>query len=62
MNRIDTCAPKKEGRVKNSSQEWFDGEIKNSMLARNKLFKKIKKSQLNIDKKSTKKLKMKFSV
>ena len=46
MNTIDTCAPKKEGRVKNSSQEWFDREIKDSMLARNKLFKKFKKSRL----------------
>ena len=59
MNTIDTYAPKKEGRVKNSSQEWFDREIKDSMLARNKLFKKFKKSRLHIDEQIYKKAKNK---
>ena len=36
--------------VKNRTAEWFDGEVAESIKARDKLFKKIKKSKLVIDK------------
>ena len=48
MNVIDKVAPLKERRVKQNSQEWFDGEIADQN--RDKLFKKFKKSELQIDK------------
>ena len=47
---IDKVAPIKERRVKQNSQEWFDGEIADEIKNRNKLFKKFKKSKLHIDK------------
>ena len=37
-------------RVKQNSQEWFDGEIADEIKNRDKLFKKFKKSKLHIDK------------
>ena len=40
----------KERRVKQNSQEWFDGEIANEIKNRDKLFIKFKKSKLHIDK------------
>ena len=39
----------KEIRVKNNNQEWFDGEILDLIISRDKLFKKFKKSRLPID-------------
>ena len=50
MNVIDKLAPLKEGRVKKNSQEWFDGEIADEIKNRDKLFRKFKKSKLQIDK------------
>ena len=47
---IDKVAPIKERRVKQNSQEWFDGEIADEIKNRDKLFKKFKKSKLHIDK------------
>ena len=47
---IDKVAPIKERRVKQNSQEWFDGEIADEIENRDKLFKKFKKSKLHIDK------------
>ena len=42
--------PLKERRVKQNSQEWFDGEIADEIKNQDKLFKKFKKSKLQIDK------------
>ena len=50
MNVIDKVAPLKERRVKQNSQEWFDGKIADEIKNRNKLFRKFKKSKLQIDK------------
>ena len=51
INVIDKFAPLKERRVKQNSQEWFDGEIADEIKNRDKLFKKFKKSKLRrIDK------------
>ena len=47
---IDKVAPIKEMRVKQNSQEWFDGEIANEIKNCDKLFKKFKKSKLHIAK------------
>ena len=52
MSVIDIkLAPFKTKRVKVNSQEWFDGEVLESIAIRDKLFKKFKRSQLNVDKK-----------
>ena len=50
MSVIDKVAPIKERRVKQNSQEWFDGEIADEIKNRDKLFKKFKNSKLHIDK------------
>ena len=50
MNVIDKVAPLKERRVKENSQEWFYGENADEIKNRDKLFKKLKKSKLQIDK------------
>ena len=50
MNVIDKVAPLKERRVKQNSQEWFDGEIAGEIKNRDKLFRKSKKSKQQIDK------------
>ena len=47
MSFIDKLAPFKSKRVKGNSQEWFDGEVLESRVLRNKLFKKFKCSKLN---------------
>ena len=47
---IDKLAPFKTKRVKSNSQEWFDGEIIESIAPRDKLFNKFKSSKLNLDK------------
>ena len=46
---IDNIAPIKQSKVKNKSQEWFDGEIAEKIARRDKLFKKFKKSKLHVD-------------
>ena len=50
MSAIGKVTPIKEKRVKQNSQEWFDGEIANEIKKRDELFKKFKKSRLHIDK------------
>ena len=50
MSIINQIAPFKEVCVKNWTEEWFDGEVAESIKARDKLFKKFKKSKLLIDK------------
>ena len=50
MSVNDKVAPIKERWVKQSSQEWFDGEIADEIKNRDKLFKKFKNSKLHIDK------------
>ena len=46
---INNLAPYKTIRVKNQSNEWFDGKLAEQISNRNKLFKKSKKSKLHID-------------
>ena len=50
MCAIGKVTPIKEKRVKQNSQEWFDGEIANEIKKRDEIFKKFKKSRLHIDK------------
>ena len=50
MNVIDKPASLKERWVKQNSQKWFDVEIADEIKNRLKLFKKFKKSKLQIDK------------
>ena len=47
---INNLAPYETIRVKNQSNEWFDGELTEQISNRDKLFKKFKKSKLHIDK------------
>ena len=46
---LNNLAPYKTIRVKNQSNEWFDGELAQQISNRDKLFKKFKKSKLHID-------------
>ena len=46
---INQVAPLKQSKVKNRSQEWFDGEVAEKISERDKLFKKFKKSRLHVD-------------
>ena len=46
---INNLAPYKTIRVKNQSNEWFDGELAEQISNRDKLFKKFKKSKLHIN-------------
>ena len=39
----------KEIRTKSYSKDWFDGEILDKIILRDKRFKKVKASRLNID-------------
>ena len=48
MKVINDTAPRKEIRIKNNTQEWFDREIAELIYAREKLFLKFKKSKLHI--------------
>ena len=50
MTATAKLAPFKTKRVKGNSQEWFDGEVLESIALRDKLFKKFKRSKLNVDK------------
>ena len=47
---IDLVVPIKLRRIKQNSQEWFEGEVAEKISIRNKLFNKFKKSKLHIDK------------
>ena len=50
MVAIDKVAPIKERRIKHNSQEWFDGEISETIKNCDKLLKKLKRSRLHINK------------
>ena len=50
MSIIDKLAPFKTKQVKGNSQEWFDGEVLESIALPHKLFKKFKYSKLNVNK------------
>ena len=50
MGVIDQVAPIMLRRIKQNSEEWFDGEVVEKISVRDKLFKKFKKSKLHIDK------------
>ena len=45
---INNIAPLKTARIKNTSNEWFDGEIAETLSIRDKLFKIFKSTRLNI--------------
>ena len=46
---INNFGPYKTIRVKNQSNEWFDGELAEQISKRDKLFKEFIKSKLHID-------------
>ena len=50
MGVIDLVAPIKLRRIKQNSQEWFDGEGAEKISVPDKLLKKLEKSKLHIDK------------
>ena len=50
MEVIDKVVPVRNKGVKRNSQEWFDSEISEKLIIRDKLFKKYKKSRLHVDK------------
>ena len=50
MSVIDKLGPFKTKPIKGNSQEWFDGEVLESIALRDQLFKKFKRSKLNVDK------------
>ena len=56
MEVIDKVAPVKNKRIKRNYQEWFDSEISEKLIIRDKLFKKYKKSRLHVDKEIYKRL------
>ena len=57
MKVVKEIAPRKEIRIRNNMQEWFDREIFELIHAREKLFLKFKKSKLHIDEENYKKVK-----
>ena len=50
MEVIDKVSPIKNKRIKRNSQEWFDSEISEKLIIRDKFFKKYKKTRLHVDK------------
>ena len=46
---LNKTAPIKEIRIKNNTQEWFDNEIAEAIKTREEYFKKLKRSNLQID-------------
>ena len=50
MEVIDKVVPVKNKRMKRNSKEWFDREISEKLIIRDKLFKKYKKARLHVDK------------
>ena len=50
MSVIDKLASFKTKRVKGNSQVWFDSEVLESIALRDQLFKKFKRSKLNLEK------------
>ena len=51
MKVIDKVAPVKNKRIKRNSQEWFGSEISEKLIIRDKIFKKYKKTRLQVDNK-----------
>ena len=49
MQAVDAIAPYREFRVKGHTEDWFDGEIMERIINRDKLLKKYKKSKLEVD-------------
>ena len=47
---IDKTALIKSKRITRNSEEWFDSEISEKLIIREKLFKKYKKTRLHVDK------------
>ena len=45
---IDKVALVKSKRIKRNPQEWFDSEISEKLIIRDKLFKKYKKTRLHV--------------
>ena len=43
MGVTDLVAPVKSRGINQNSQEWFDGEVAEKIIVRDKLFKKFKK-------------------
>ena len=50
MGVIDLAVPITPRRIKQNSQEWFNGKVADKISVCDKLFKKFKKSKLHIDK------------
>ena len=46
---VNKVAPPKSITIKNNTNEWFDGETAEKIVARDKLFRKAKKSKLSVD-------------
>ena len=51
MGVIDLVAPIKSRRIKQNSQEWFDGEVGEKISVRDQLFKKFKNQNFILTKK-----------
>ena len=49
LKTIDNIAPMQQSKIRNNSQEWFDGEVAEKIATRDRLFKKLKKTKLHID-------------
>ena len=50
MEVNDKVAPVKSKKIKRNSQEWFNSEISEKLIIRDKLFKKHKKTRVHVDK------------
>ena len=50
MEVIDKVALVKSKRIKRNFQEWFDSEISEKLIIRDKFFKKYKRTRLHVDK------------
>ena len=57
MTFIEKIASYRNKRTKKNTQKWFDGEVLEKLNARDRLFKKFKKSRLHMDKQLLKKAK-----
>ena len=57
MTVIDNAAPCETKRVKENTQNWFDGEVLEKLRSRDKAFKAFEKTSLHIDKELCKKTK-----
>ena len=51
MAVVDKTGPYKTKRGKENTQKWFDGKFWGKLSSRDKIFQKLKKSRLHIDKK-----------